>query len=88
MRQLFYYAKSLSVPNPCLFSRESIMTIFDPVLERTPTPRPLPGDVAFVRAHTVLVRGIDSSFNEYRQDFLAQLDSHVASRKKMWLQEG
>ena len=37
LQQLFNYSKSLSVPQPFLAARESIMTLFEPVLESEQT---------------------------------------------------
>lgn len=52
--QLFYYTKSLGVEIPFLSARESIMTLFDPVMSRKPNPqqgRLSPTDLNFVKVH-------------------------------------
>ncbi|KAF9776804.1 hypothetical protein IL306_004950, partial [Fusarium sp. DS 682] len=56
LQQLYYYTKSLCVPIPFSSARESIMTLFDPVLSNSPT-RLAPVDAAFVRAHGILFSG-------------------------------
>ncbi|KAF4956772.1 hypothetical protein FSARC_11473 [Fusarium sarcochroum] len=53
LQQLYYYAKSLCVPIPFSSARESIMTLFDPVLSNSPT-RLAPVDADFVRSHGIL----------------------------------
>uniref|UniRef100_A0A0D2Y886 DNA/RNA-binding domain-containing protein n=1 Tax=Fusarium oxysporum (strain Fo5176) TaxID=660025 RepID=A0A0D2Y886_FUSOF len=56
LQQLHYYTKSLCVPIPFSSARESIMTLFNPVLNNN-TARLAPVDAAFVRAHAILFSG-------------------------------
>jgi hypothetical protein len=39
LQQLYYYSKSLCVEVPFLSARESIMTLFEPIMSRTPNPQ-------------------------------------------------
>lgn len=55
LQQTFYYAKSLCVPEPVQGSRESAMTLFDPVLETCPPPQFI--DLAFVRIIAIFSLG-------------------------------
>ncbi|RYP60495.1 hypothetical protein DL771_010497 [Monosporascus sp. 5C6A] len=56
LQQLFYYAKSLCVPIPFASARESIMTLFDPILKApsTQNSRLIPIDAAFVKANGIM----------------------------------
>ncbi|KDN60779.1 hypothetical protein CSUB01_05971 [Colletotrichum sublineola] len=82
LQQLFYYVKSLCVPIPFLSTRESIMTLFDPHLNGTPT-RLQKIDAAFVRAHGVLFSGKSSElFDPSVKEFIGSLDGHIASFAK------
>jgi len=54
LQQLFYYAKSLCVVIPFTSARESILTLFDPVLNTDNHQglyRLLPLDTSFIKAH-------------------------------------
>ncbi|KDN63205.1 hypothetical protein CSUB01_09938 [Colletotrichum sublineola] len=97
LQQLFYYTKSLCVPNPFSSARESIMTLFDPHLNGTQTQLKKKTqlkkiDAAFIRAHGVLFSGksnhlLAPSVNE----FVNNLDGHIAkqgseSDTKEWLE--
>ncbi|KAK2059386.1 hypothetical protein LY76DRAFT_512255 [Colletotrichum caudatum] len=88
LQQLFYYAKSLCVPIPFLSARESIMTLFDPHLNGTPT-RLQEIDAAFVRAHGVLFSGKSSGlFASSVTEFIDTLDGHIARNTKGWMDCG
>ncbi|KAK1992362.1 hypothetical protein LX36DRAFT_684938 [Colletotrichum falcatum] len=88
LQQLFYYAKSLCVPIPFLSARESIMTLFDPHLNGTPT-RLQEIDAAFVRAHGVLFSGKSSElFAPSVTEFTDNLDGHIARNTKGWMDCG
>ncbi|KAI1357170.1 hypothetical protein F5Y08DRAFT_347180, partial [Xylaria arbuscula] len=56
LQQLFYYAKSLCVPIPFGSAKESIMTLFDPILGAGSYQHNClsPIDVAFVKTHGIL----------------------------------
>ncbi|KAK1762905.1 hypothetical protein QBC33DRAFT_460524, partial [Phialemonium atrogriseum] len=60
LHQLFYYVKNLclSVPYVDLSARESIMTLFDPLLATQAMHRPAT-DATYVRAHKILFSGHD-----------------------------
>jgi Est1 DNA/RNA binding domain len=90
LQQLFYYAKSLCVPIPFLSAKESIMTLFDPILNIVgSSSRMAPIDLAFVRAHGILFSGkvpekLDSSVTE----FLESLDNHISRITRHWMEFG
>ncbi|KDN65893.1 hypothetical protein CSUB01_11167, partial [Colletotrichum sublineola] len=88
LQQLFYYTKSLCVPIPFLSARESIMTLFDPHLNGTPT-RLEAIDAAFLRAHGVLFSGKSSDlFDTSVSEFIDNLDKHIARNAKGWMDCG
>ncbi|GJC89518.1 telomerase-binding protein EST1A [Colletotrichum liriopes] len=88
LQQLFYYAKSLCVPIPFLSARESIMTLFDPHLNGTPT-RLQEIDAAFVRAHGILFSGKSGDrFAPSVNEFISSLDGHIARNTKRWMANG
>ncbi|KAJ0167490.1 Uncharacterized protein CTA2_2314 [Colletotrichum tanaceti] len=88
LQQLFYYSKSLCVPVPFLSARESIMTLFDPHLNGSPT-RLQEIDAAFVRAHGILFSGKNmDQLAPSVSEFLDHLDNHIARISKRWLDSG
>ncbi|KAK1990884.1 hypothetical protein LX36DRAFT_591712 [Colletotrichum falcatum] len=88
LQQLFYYAKSLCVPIPFLSTPESIMTLFDPHLNGTPT-RLQEIDAAFVRAHGVLFSGKSCDlFAPSVTKFVANLDRDIRRSSRAWLDSG
>ncbi|GKT61121.1 LOW QUALITY PROTEIN: telomerase-binding protein EST1A protein [Colletotrichum tofieldiae] len=88
LQQLFYYAKSLCVPIPFPSARESIMTLFDPHLNGTPT-RLQEIDAAFVRSHGILFSGKNGDqFAPSVNEFISSLDGHIARNTKRWMDNG
>lgn len=103
VQQLFYYTKSLCVPIPFKSSRDSILTLFNPILSGEPN-RLQPVDVAFVKAHGLLFiasntdekekalpKPIDELMSDYvgpKTDFLSELDGHIARTSRAWLEPG
>lgn len=88
LQQLYYYAKSLCVPIPFLSAKESIMTLFDPILNGN-SHRLDPIDAAFVCAHGILFSGKSQEcLEESIDDFLKLLDSHIGRTTKRWLESG
>ncbi|KAI1456823.1 hypothetical protein F4805DRAFT_467842 [Annulohypoxylon moriforme] len=91
LQQLYYYTKSLCVPIPFPSARESIMTLFDPILDPTSPQhsRLNPIDVAFVKAHAILFS------NKSPEDFLptvnkfcSSLDNHIGRTTRKWMESG
>ncbi|KAH6879496.1 hypothetical protein B0T10DRAFT_582911, partial [Thelonectria olida] len=88
LQQLYYYTKSLCVPLPFLSARESIMTLFDPVLASNPSCLS-PIDFAFVRVHGILFSGKSKRHSqEGMEEFLGLLDSSITRTTKRWLESG
>lgn len=89
LQQLYYYNKSLCVPSPFPSARESIMTLFDPLLGTNSHQRLEPVDAAFVRVHGILFSGksrdqLESSMGQ----FLDLLDGRIGSTHSNWLEAG
>ncbi|KAL6359157.1 hypothetical protein LRP88_07374 [Fusarium phalaenopsidis] len=88
LQQLSYYTKSLCVSIPFPSARESIMTLFDPVLSKSPN-RPAPIDAAFVRVHGILFSGKSKErLQESMDEFIEQLDGYIGRVTKRWLDAG
>ncbi|KAI8663476.1 EST1-DNA-bind domain-containing protein [Fusarium keratoplasticum] len=88
LQQLSYYTKSLCVLIPFPSARESIMTLFDPVLSKNPN-RLAPIDAAFVRTHGILFSGKSKErLPESMDEFVGQLDSYIGRVTKRWLEAG
>ncbi|KAH7120088.1 hypothetical protein B0J13DRAFT_649418 [Dactylonectria estremocensis] len=89
LQQLYYYAKSLCVPIPFLSTRESVMTLFDPIFESD--PRHLSKiDTYFIRVHGILFsgKGDDNMLAVAMKEFLVRLDGTIAGSTKKWLEAG
>jgi hypothetical protein len=91
LQQLFYYTKSLCVPIPFASARESIMTLFDPILNSTGAqpPRIAAIDASFVKVHGILFsdRSWDS-FDSTVAEFLGMLDVHIGRTSRRWMESG
>ncbi|KAJ4386336.1 hypothetical protein N0V93_009230 [Gnomoniopsis smithogilvyi] len=103
VQQLFFYTKSLCVAVPFKSARDSILTLFDPILSGTQN-RLQPIDLAFVKAHGILFivsntdekekalpKSLDDLMLEYgktRAEFLGLLDHHIARTTRGWLEPG
>ncbi|KAM3066221.1 hypothetical protein ACMFMG_012125 [Clarireedia jacksonii] len=92
LQQLYYYAKSLCVVVPFTSARESILTLFDPVLNAENGQgqyRLPPLDTAFIRAHAHLFtnRTMDR-FDTAVEDFLGLLDRQIGQVTKKFLEQG
>ncbi|KAM0360231.1 hypothetical protein ACHAPK_011855, partial [Fusarium culmorum] len=88
LQQLYFYTKSLCVPIPFSSARESIMTLFDPVLSNSPS-RLAPVDAAFVRVHGILFSKKSwDQLGDSMASFDELLDKHIAKTAKRWLESG
>ncbi|UKZ56726.1 hypothetical protein TrVGV298_010567 [Trichoderma virens] len=88
LQQTYYYTKSLCVPIPFLSARESVMTLFDPVLSSCP-PRLELIDLAFVRILAIFFSGKEKNqLGNAAKQFLSLLDGHIARITKSWLEAG
>ncbi|PFH59817.1 hypothetical protein XA68_11865 [Ophiocordyceps unilateralis] len=89
LQQLYYYNKSLCVPLPFVSARESVMTLFDPLLTSTSHQRLEPVDAAFVRVHGILFSGkAKEQLEPSMTEFLSLLDGRIGSARSGWLEAG
>lgn len=90
LQQLFYYTKSLCVPTPFTSARDSIMTLFDPILNATAQKSRLPAiDSAFVKAHGILFSGkCEEDFSDATESFFQDLDNHIGRSTRRWMEAG
>ncbi|KAL1884234.1 hypothetical protein VTK73DRAFT_5370 [Phialemonium thermophilum] len=91
LKQLFFYTKSLCVAIPFESTRESIMTLFTPVLSIGPDPssRIPVNELAFVCCHGVLFSQNElEKFDLYLDEFAQSLDSHIGRITRAFLESG
>ncbi|KAK3987453.1 EST/SMG-like protein 1 [Cladorrhinum sp. PSN332] len=92
LQQLYYYTKSLCVAIPFVSARDSIMTLFDPIMAATPNQQQsrLPVvDFAYTKTHGIMFSGKQQDkLKSSRDDFLQALDSYIARSTKRWLEPG
>jgi hypothetical protein len=90
LQQLFYYAKSLSVAQPFPSARESILTLFDPVLNPGQSHfRAPPFDTAFVKAHAILFTKTQmESYPKAVNEFFGLLDNHIGRVTRKFMEQG
>lgn len=88
--QLFYYTKSLCVEIPFASARESIMTLFDPIMSLTPNPQQSRLSVVelyFVKAHAILFsRKHMEQLLAVIDVFLQNLDGHIARLSRRFIE--
>lgn len=103
VKQLFYYTKSLCVAIPFKSARDSILTLFDPIINGTQT-RLQAIDLNYVKAHGILfIRSntdekdkalpknrseLAFEYEKAKGQFLAQLDNHIARTTRSWMEPG
>jgi hypothetical protein len=91
LQQLYYYARSLTCVKPFPSARESILTLLDPILGR-PTAsysNALPIETSFIQAHGILFEKLAAEkFEDVRQAFYSQLDSHIGRVTAKWKEQG
>lgn len=92
LQQLFYYAKSLCVVVPFTSARESILTLFEPVLNADNAQgqyRLPPLDTAFVKAHGLLFTNRDmEKFEPTVKEFLGLLDNQIGRVTRKFMEQG
>ncbi|KAI0124945.1 hypothetical protein BJ170DRAFT_584906 [Xylariales sp. AK1849] len=93
LQQLFYYTKSLCVSIPFTSARESIMTLFNPLLSASNSQCRLnPIAAGFVQARGELFSETPPEdfhpFHAIVREFLDSLDDHVGRITRRWIQSG
>lgn len=91
VQQLFYYTKSLCVPIPFASTKDSIMSLFDPILGVAGYQHArLPAiEIAFVRAHGILFSHKQpENFGIFINEFLGPLSNYIRNTGKRWIEPG
>ena len=92
LQQLHYYSKSLCVENPFHSARESIMTLFDPIMSRTSNPQQAklpPTELNYVKTQGILFSGKQVEDLEHTMPLVFQLlDPHIGRSTRRWLESG
>ncbi|KAI9793696.1 MAG: hypothetical protein M1816_007591 [Peltula sp. TS41687] len=91
LQQLYFYSRSLTCAKPFLSARESILTLFDPILKgKEPAYyRPLPMERNFIRAHGILYTGTHLEILEQSTDaYLGALDQHIGRVTAKFREQG
>ncbi|KAK4041987.1 hypothetical protein C8A01DRAFT_14340 [Parachaetomium inaequale] len=92
MQQLYYYSKSLCVEMPFLSARESIMTLFEPLISRTSNPQQArlpPTELNFGKTHGILFSGKQlEELEPTMETFFQLLDNHIGRSTRRWLEAG
>lgn len=88
--QLLYYGKSLSVPIPFAAAKESIMTLFEPILyPKIRKARCPPVITAFVKCHAILFTGHSKdTFSDTLSEYADLMDSYIDQKDKDYLEQG
>ena len=90
--QLHYYSKSLCVAVPFPSARDSMLTLFDPILNDVSGQgqyRLPPFDTAFVKVHGLLfMNKIMDKFQPAVVDFLDLLDNHIGRVTRKFMEQG
>ena len=92
LQQLHYYSKSLCVELPFSPARDSIMTVFEPIMPRTSNTQQAklpPTERSYIKTQGILFSGkypdkLDSSMRA----FLKGLDNHIRRRAREWIESG
>ncbi|KAK3366678.1 hypothetical protein B0T24DRAFT_651219 [Lasiosphaeria ovina] len=91
LQQLYYYTKSLCVAVPFLSARESIMTLFDPIVPNhtQQQSRLGPTELVFVRTHGIMFsKRLQRKLEFSMAQFLNSLDSNIRPSTRQWLEPG
>ena len=93
LQQLFFYSKSLCVAVPFASARESILTLFDPILNSEKgqgLQRLPPLDTALVKAHGLLFtnKDVGTRFEAAVNEFLGLLDSQIGRVTRKFMEQG
>jgi hypothetical protein len=90
LQHLLYYTRALTYVQPFLNARESILTLFNPILEDLEAViyRYMPIDVDFIMAHGILFKQDIELFCNHAEKFLSLLDNGIGRITAMWGEQG
>lgn len=92
LQQLYYYARSLACVQPFLSAKESVLTLFDPIVERqSNSSQAVPNDIAFIKAHGLLFKGrplnqVHAAIDEFCNGIDANIGRITAKFKEQGVQ--
>ena len=91
LQQLFYYNKSLCVAIPFVSARDSIMTLFEPVMAPNSNQQSrLPAtEHAFVKTHGhMFIKRMAAKMELSMDEFINTLDNHIGRSTRRFLEPG
>ncbi|KAL2355908.1 hypothetical protein BJ546DRAFT_948569 [Cryomyces antarcticus] len=91
LQQFYFYSRSLTCVQPFRSARESILTLFDPILGRSQPAysRSHPLDASFIKAHGILFARVSmEKYDETINEYLSQLDGHIGRATAKWKEQG
>ena len=89
LQQLFLYGKALSVSQPFPAAKDSILTLFEPILGGNQTRRLPLVITAYVKIHAFFyMRNDRESFYESLAEFISPLDGHISRVTQRFLEQG
>lgn len=93
LKQLYFYSKSLCVASPFMAARESILTLFDPVLQEAAKNPHLAKQslfiLAFLRAHALMFTGSSAEQISLALDhFTGLLHGHIGTVTAKFIVQG
>ena len=89
LQQLFFYGKALSVSQPFPATKDSILTLFEPILSGKQMLRLPPVITAYVKCHAFLfMRNDPESFYKRLAEFISLLDGHISQVTQRFLEQG
>ncbi|KAF2763524.1 hypothetical protein EJ05DRAFT_42279 [Pseudovirgaria hyperparasitica] len=91
LQQLFFYSRSLACIQPFTGTRDSIMTLLDPVIgtTRTTYAHAADIDIIYIKAHGMLItRECLETFDATTDDYLRQLDPYIGRVSAKWADQG
>jgi hypothetical protein len=91
LQQLFYYNKSLCVAIPFVSARDSIMTLFEPVMAPNSSQQSrLPStEHAFVKTHGIMFsKKMYAKLDASMDEFINTLDNHIGRSTRRFLEPG
>jgi len=91
LQQLFYYNKSLCVAIPFVAARDSVMTLFDPIMapNSSQQSRLPPTEHAFVKTHGIMFsKKNPSKLEPAMNEFINTLDNHAGRSGRRFLEPG
>lgn len=91
LQQLYLYSRSLISTQPFHSTRDSILTLFNPIMARqeTTSPNITTIDTNFIKIHAILFGKENlEQYETLRESFIDALDAHIARVTAKWREQG